>query len=232
MSKPYVVCHMLTSLNGKIDGSFMVHPDNAISRKLYGKIRKDYAYEAVIYGQVTMKELYADEITFNDSMVHDVDDYIDTYDSNGYIVSIDPFGTLEFETNYTLNNGKKSHFIQVLSKKVSKEYLEYLKLNNISYLICGDHDIDISVLLDKLGNYFGIKKVLVAGGGKTNDSFIQQNKIDEISLVISPCTESNEAATTFESLHQNSFSKSYKLSKVEILENDTVWIRYRKQKER
>ena len=41
---------------------------------------------------------------------------------------------------------------------------------------------------------------MIAGGGLCNDSFLQQELIDEISLVIAPISESEKSATSFEAM--------------------------------
>lgn len=38
MNRPYVVCHMLTSLDGKIDGSFFGSPETEPALAEYGNI--------------------------------------------------------------------------------------------------------------------------------------------------------------------------------------------------
>ena len=57
---PYVICHMLASLDGKIDGSFMNAPENAPVAEEYGKIRGFYACQATLYGTVTMEGSYSE----------------------------------------------------------------------------------------------------------------------------------------------------------------------------
>lgn len=49
MEKPFVVCHMLTSLDGKIDGPYMGDPACASSREKYGEIRGFYGCSATLY---------------------------------------------------------------------------------------------------------------------------------------------------------------------------------------
>lgn len=38
MDRPYVVCHILTSLNGKIDGDFFAAQATAPAQKAYGSL--------------------------------------------------------------------------------------------------------------------------------------------------------------------------------------------------
>lgn len=60
MEKPFVVCHMFTSVNGKIDGEFMGCPDGVPARTKYGNLRNDYHCEAMLYGTVTMAGGFSD----------------------------------------------------------------------------------------------------------------------------------------------------------------------------
>ena len=42
MERPFVVCHMLTSLDGKIDGTFFGVPETIPAIKTYGELRSFY----------------------------------------------------------------------------------------------------------------------------------------------------------------------------------------------
>lgn len=43
MDRPYVVCHMLASVDGKIDGDYMRAPECSGARSEYGNLRNYYA---------------------------------------------------------------------------------------------------------------------------------------------------------------------------------------------
>ena len=60
MSRPFVVCHMLCSLDGRIDGSWFRLPETASALRATGQIRRDYGCDAVINGAVTCAEIYAE----------------------------------------------------------------------------------------------------------------------------------------------------------------------------
>ena len=59
MERPFVVCHMLTSLAGKIDGAFSAAPQTAPALRAYGELRSFYRCQAVLYGAATMLGGYA-----------------------------------------------------------------------------------------------------------------------------------------------------------------------------
>ena len=60
MERPFVVCHMLTSLDGKIDGAFFGVPETIPAIKAYGELRSFYGCQATLYGTTTMLEGYAE----------------------------------------------------------------------------------------------------------------------------------------------------------------------------
>lgn len=55
MEKPYVICHMLTSLDGKIDGAYFDADECVPALKAYGELRSDFGCQATLYGTMTMQ---------------------------------------------------------------------------------------------------------------------------------------------------------------------------------
>ena len=55
-NRPYVVCHILMALDGKIDGACM----SAACAKAYGQLRTTFDCQATIYGTTTMAGTYSD----------------------------------------------------------------------------------------------------------------------------------------------------------------------------
>ena len=48
MERPFVVCHMLASLDGKIDGAFFGAPQTAPALQVYGELRGFYSCQATL----------------------------------------------------------------------------------------------------------------------------------------------------------------------------------------
>lgn len=44
MEKPYVICHMLTSLDGKIDGAYFDADECLLALKAYGELRPEHHF--------------------------------------------------------------------------------------------------------------------------------------------------------------------------------------------
>ena len=112
---------------------------------------------------------------------------------------------------------------------MSDDYITYLRSLDISYLIAGKEQLDGKLLMEKLKDLFGIEKLMISGGGLTNWSFIQENLIDELSLVIAPVADGGrESATIFEKSDflPHRAPAAFTLKAVEQIEGDTLWLRY------
>lgn len=233
MSKPYVVCHMLTSLNGKIDGTYMGDPACAAAGKAYGELRKVFDCQATLYGTTTMEGSYSDgRAGALPACGTDWgrEDFIAPSEVQNFIVSLDPQGVLGFSSCYIeKKNRPKAHVIEVLTEQVPNDYLGYLRNLEISYVFAGETVIDCKLLLQKLSDLFHIQRLMVAGGGITNWSFVQENLLDELSVLVAPVADgSTGTATIFEKadFFPPRSPAEFSLKKVEVLEKDTLWLRY------
>lgn len=232
MDRPTVICHMLMSLDGKINGPFFSAPETMPALRKYGEARKFYDCPATIYGTTTMAEGYADGFVSElpeTERTFPREDHLGDSDVKNYIVSLDGEGVLKWHGKYLAKKGRpKAHVIEVLTEKVSDRYLAYLCGFGISYLFAGEETIDCALLLQKLKTLFGIDRVMLAGGGVTNQAFAAAGLIDELSIVLAPTADGDSgSASLFETGGFSSVSPAaYSLKAVEQIENDTLWLRY------
>ena len=233
MDRPYVICHMLTSLDGKINGGFFSAPETFPAIQKYGELRKFYNCPATIYSTTTMAEGYADGLLAKlpqSNTVYPREDYLAESDVNNYIVSVDPQGVLAWSGKYLEKKGRPmAHVIEVLTQQASDDYIAYLRSFDISYLFAGKDQLDCGLLLRKLKERFGITKLLLAGGGLMNWSFLQENLIDELSIVLAPTADgSRTAATLFEKAEflPDRAPAAFTLKAAEKIDADTLWPRY------
>lgn len=233
MDKTYVICHMLSSLDGKIDGDFFSAPECAPAIQQFGKVRAFYNCSATLYGTVTMEGSYADGTVGKlpkSSISYPREDYVAQSEVPNYIVSADPKGILAFADKYIEKKGRpKAHVIEVLTGQVTDSYLAYLRNLDISYIFAGEETLDCRMLLEKLRSLFGIDKLMVSGGGLINWSFAQENLIDELSLVIAPVADGNrDSVSIFEKaafLPERS-PAAFTLKAVEQSKDSVLWLRY------
>ena len=58
MDRPRIICHILQSVDGNIDGDFFTLPELGPAYRAFSRIREDYACDAVISGATTAAEIY------------------------------------------------------------------------------------------------------------------------------------------------------------------------------
>ena len=201
--RPYVICHMLSSIDGKIDGSYFQTEELIPVRQASHEVRNEYNADAILCGAVTAAELYAEGyIQMSEKATCHVQrkPYVADKNAKSYIVVIDTEGSLKWNANQFEHSGQaKAHIISVLTENVSDAYLEYLQREKISYLFAGVDQLDIGMLLKGLKEYFAIDVLIISGGGIVNWSFLQEGYIDELSLVICPLSDGRtDTATVFD----------------------------------
>ena len=194
MNRPYVICHMTVSLDGKVTGEHLVRSNHSPVSEIYYKINRNYKADAYACGRVTM------EGSFTGGWYPDLSEFEPAYSPMDYLVdevtgfyavAFDPHGRLGWKSNRIIDADEdpgydKAQIIEVLTHDVDLRYLTYLQSMGISYIFAGDTEIDTEEALFKLRSYFGIKTLLLEGGSILNGAFQRAGVIDELSLVVDP----------------------------------------------
>ena len=241
MNRPYIFCHMMISLDGKINGSFMGTPEANAAGDWFYNIAFDkasyYKHQGWISGRVTTD----DNFTFYDAPELDNDiteispgDFIAEHNQTIYYVSIDPSGKLGWKSNEVVYGDTHAHVVEILSDQASINYKAYLRKLGISYIIAGEETIDIPKAMEKCKILFNMETLMLGGGGVVNWSFIEMGICDEVSIVIAPVADgSSDSASLFETRQNlsNEKSISFKLQHIEARDNGTIWLRYLIDKE-
>ena len=232
--RPYIICHMLTSLDGKVTGKFL--EDKRIEHLIddYYRIHSELKGDAFACGKNTflegfIKDNKGDLSAFKDTKINKEEDYIyeKISECKFFAVCFDRKGSLFWNKNCLeddLPGCNGAHIIQVMTNKVSVEYLAFLRSLGISYILCGEDDIDLEVCLEKLRMKFGIKVLLLEGGSLINGSFMKAGVIDEISIVQCPITGEKDD----KSLFNEGNIESYSLENLTSLRNGIYMVYKRK----
>ena len=231
MNRPYIICHMTTSIDGKVTGDFLSAPETAKAIDVYYQINRDYKADGYACGRVTMQgsfcgDYYPDLSAYNPEAFND---YISPNLSGFYAVSFDPHGRLGWKTNQISDPDgdvgyDKAQIIEVLTEQTDKRYLAYLKSLDISYISAGETEIDINLALSKLKNIFGINTLLLEGGSILDGAFAEADAVDEISLVVSPVIADTEDKPLF----MKSKLSTYALANVKQYDSGVLWLNYKK----
>lgn len=233
MNKPYIVCHMMTALDGKITGPFMRSETANIVGEEYERTNESYNSQAWLCGRVTTDENFTfyrkPDLDENAPIVPE-GDYVAVKGANMHYVSVDASGKIGWTTN-TLHyaNRPAAHIIEILTERATNAYRAFLRKNEISYIIAGKEELDFALAVEKLKELFGIETLMVSGGGFINWSFLQAGLIDELSLVIAPVADGeSNTVTLFEKANylQEKAPVSFKLKSVETLNGDGIWLKY------
>lgn len=229
--RPFVVCHMSMSLDGKVTGDFLRMPRCEAVSQAYYRIHRDYGASAFACGRVTMEESFTsgfrpDLSRFDGSVVLPMDHVADE-NASFFAVAFDRHGSLGWKGPCIVDEDPGyggAHIVEVLCEGVPQACLSYLQEKGVSYIFAGKDDIDLELALHKLRAIFGIRRLLLEGGSLLNGAFLRADLVDELSLVMMPVT----AADGDRSLFDRSVTAAFRLEHVEALEEGAAWLRYRR----
>lgn len=191
MKRPYVICHILSSLDGKITGPFMGTKAVGTVGAAYGKYRERMDADAWLYGTTTTKEFTG----FCRPMLKETGevpegDFIADNKAELYYISVDVDGEIGWESGTFCNKGRTSaHVVEILTASTPSAYKAYLRETGVSYIIAGEKTLDCETAMKKLYKLFHMEKVLICGGGIVNWSFLQAGMVDELSLFLASVTD-------------------------------------------
>ncbi len=140
-----------------------------------------------------------------------------------YAISVDTLGKLRWQGG----DLDGDHLICIVSEQAPEDYLTVLREKGISYVISGERSVDLGRAVELLSEHFGIRTLLLEGGGHINGAFLQADLVDEVSLLIAPGIDGRRGiATVFDGLSLNSVAVPLKLKSLKQRKSGTVWIRY------
>jgi riboflavin biosynthesis pyrimidine reductase len=152
-------------------------------------------------------------------------DFVARRDARSCAIALDPSGRLLWSRNHI--DGE--HVVSILAEAVSDDYLAFLRSKGVSYLFGGRRDIDLKKVLGKLARHFGIRTLLLEGGGKINGSFLAADLIDEVSILVAPVADGAIGQPSlFDMDGARAPARQLKLVSVEKRRGDLVWLRYQR----
>ncbi|MCH4228874.1 MAG: dihydrofolate reductase family protein [Bacilli bacterium] len=231
MNKPYVICHMMTSLDGKITGPFFGIEESYPSGEFYDERTRELAPMAWGCGRLTYLLNYPDDLDqnllINEKGILPEGDYVlKKEDDDAYCVVFDRKGRLNWiHDRVEYPEGYHPHVLEVVTKEASPSYLLYLRKIGIPYIIAGDKDLDIPLFLKKLHEEFGVERFALCGGGNINGSFFKENLVDEISIVIAPVYDGGKNDLSI-ALSDEASPRAYKLKGHSVLSSGGIYLEY------
>ncbi len=104
-----------------------------------------------------------------------------------------------------------------------------LRERGISYIVAGTASVDLVRAVDLPGEHFGIRTLLLEGGGHINGAFLQAGLVDEISLLLMPGIDGrHDIPAVFDGLSPTrEEAVPLELKSVEKRGKGALWIRYK-----
>jgi 2,5-diamino-6-(ribosylamino)-4(3H)-pyrimidinone 5'-phosphate reductase len=219
---PQIIMHNEISLDGSITG----YKSNMM---LYYQISQAYHTDMVFVGSATAKkglEMFLDNIPKENQ-----EDFIQPTSEekleNPYWLIPDSKGILM----NLLHVYRKSSFcrdvIILTNNSTPKAYIDYLKKRNYLVLHSHTNNTDLKKILPEIKNRFKVETLLTDSGGILNSILLEQNMIDEISLLISPNLIGETTKNLFRSLKTKENTPiNLELLEVRALTNSYLHVRY------
>jgi riboflavin biosynthesis pyrimidine reductase len=183
--KPYVICHMVASIDGRTLISRW-RPKDASRRELFARLHDGLAIDAWLVGRVTGQE-YArlDAYPDHSDQIYPREPWFTRRNARAHGIVLDAHGRIAWGRSEIDGDP----VVVVLTEQVSDTHLAGLRQDGVSYMFAGKQDLDLGLALNILGRDFGIKRLEINGGGVTNGAFLRAGLIDEISLATFPVVD-------------------------------------------
>ena len=222
MKKPYIVCHMMTAVDGRIDCAMTEHLPGV--QEYYDTLDALNAPSRVS-GRVTAQLEMALPGTFESEAKTPLgkEGFSKAADAAGYEIVADTRGTLLWDETA----GDERPLLILTSERVSREYLAYLDQKHISWIACGAERIDLARACEILAGEFGVGKMAVVSGGHINAAFLAAGLLDEVSILIGAGIDGRGGMqAVFDGLPMERGVTPLKLESVQQYGSGAVWLRY------
>lgn len=228
--RPYVICLMMTSVDGKILGEKW---GNSLQvkklRDSFEKAHEKLGVGAWIVGRTTMEKDFTDfapPILKKGHQEVDRADFVAAHEGESFAIAIDAGAKLGWKEPTMQGD----HVITILTEAVPNAYLAHLKEIGVSYIFAGASKINLKTALKKLRKLFGIEKLMLEGGAHINGSFLNEELIDELHQLLLPIADGTiETSTLFEveASVKKKGATLLKLDNVKQIEDDVLWLTYK-----
>jgi len=214
---------MVSSVDGKIDGAVI---SSVMAEGEYEATGAKLKGNAWICGRTTMQQHFAQKRPFVSKLKKAAGPrpVLVAQRAKSYAISVDTHGKLRWSGG----DLDGDHLICVLSEQAPEDYLDMLREKGVSYVVSGKSSVDLRKAVEQLGKHFGIRTLLLEGGGHINGGFLQAGLVEEISLLLVPGIDGrHDIPAVFDGVNP-SRRKAFplKLKSIEKRPGGTLWLRY------
>lgn len=230
--RPRVVCHMAVSVDGRIVVDGWPSSVAGAVRRQYEEVHASYEADGWICGRVTM-EPFAGGVRPEAVVAREHasgtprEDFVAAGEHDSFAFAIDPSGRLAWASSEIDGD----HVVAILAEGVADAYLAFLRERGVSYLLAGARDVDLAVALEKIGERFGVRTLMLEGGGRINGAMLRAGLIDEVSVLIAPVADGRTGTPAlFDVVGDEVTPQGLALESVERRAGGVLWLRYRVEK--
>lgn len=186
--KPQIICLMLSSLDGRLHPSrYTTSPDGTRQQwsAVYEQAHDALQGDAWLVGRVTMAEM-AKAVAHPPQAPGTVERPIHVAaQAASHAIALDPSGKLHFDGG-TLGDDQ---LIVLLGQDVTDGHLAELMNDGVSYIVADAAEIDLPAMLELLASRFGIRRLLLEGGGTVNGALLAAGVVDELHVLVAPALD-------------------------------------------
>jgi 2,5-diamino-6-(ribosylamino)-4(3H)-pyrimidinone 5'-phosphate reductase len=121
------------------------------------------------------------------------------------------------------------HLLVLAAQQTPAEYLSYLRLESIPYLVGGQEHVDLALVLNKLYSRLGVTSLLSTAGGRLNGALLRAGLVDEINVEFLPAIIGGfDTPALFDSpaLGPGEQPASLNLLSARVRTDGRIWLRY------
>lgn len=141
-----------------------------------------------------------------------------------YWIIIDTKGTLQNKLHEVRRFEFCKDIVVLISNKTPDSYINYLKERNYFFHLVGNEHVDLQKSLQFLYKKYNMKTILTDCGRMLSNLLLNQDLVDEISLLFHPVIVGDESYNIFNNTNKKI---ELKLLKNEILNETYVWLVYK-----
>lgn len=184
--KPQVICHIMSSVDGRLLPSRWTPPFDGTNPgelfKEYAAIGRELGADAWMFGKATTAEFFP-ELYSPAGQNHPEAGTVHKgkLDSERLFITVDP----DADILYTSGTLRGDNIVTILGTNATTDYLELLENRGISYIVLSAARC-LREAMEILGENFGVKKISLQGGGIIDGAMLAAGLLDGLSLVIYP----------------------------------------------
>jgi riboflavin biosynthesis pyrimidine reductase len=227
--KPHVICLMAASVDGRTLQSRW-SPEGTAG-ELFEQVHDELVGEAWLIGRVTGQEFAKGKpYPASSQEIFPRQPWFAQRDAKAYGVVLDAQGKIAWGRSDIGGDP----IVVVLTEEISDAHLAGLRSEGVSYVFAGKSQLDLPLALEILNRDFGVKRLLLEGGGSTNGAFLRAGLIDELSLILCPAVDGAKGApSVFDSTEAEAGHRApveaMSLESTRQLDGGAIWLRYRIQ---